>query len=235
MRTTRAHNDYRETTWLNPKVEVRDSTIEGRGLFALQDIEPGEMIIIMGGRVLTDDEFPALRLEKYSSAAIDEGLNILLDTPNPAECGNHSCDANTWMRDEVTTEAMRLIPAGGELTIDYATHTGTPDWSMPCNCGSTLCRHTVTGNDWRRADVQERYRGHFSPFLNARIEQLRGRAATPPMTDTSNIQHPTSSPPPISNLRPPTPCPWPASASSTSRWSGPAPPARACSPTWAPR
>ena len=176
MRTTRAHDAYRETTWLNPKVEVRDSTIEGRGLFALQDIEPGEVIIIMGGSVLTDGEFLALNLEKYSAAAIDEGLNILLDTPNPAECGNHSCDANTWMRDEVTSEAKALIPAGRELTIDYATQTGFAAWSMPCNCGSTACRGTVTGADWRLSDVQARYRGHFSPFLNARIERLRTEA-----------------------------------------------------------
>ena len=180
MRTTRAHNRYRETTWLSPKVEVRDSTIEGRGLFALQDIQPGETVIIMGGTVLTDDEFQALRLEKYSSAAIDEGLNILLDTPNPAEDGNHSCDANTWMRDEVTSEAKVQIATGRELTIDYATQTGFAAWSMPCNCGSTACRGTVTGNDWRLSDVQARYRGHFSPFLNARIEQLRAAAGVKP-------------------------------------------------------
>jgi hypothetical protein len=178
MRTKRAHDEYADTTWLNPKVEVRNSTIEGCGLFALEDIQTGETVIIMGGRVLTDDAFQALRLEKYSSAAIDEGLNILLDTPNPAECGNHSCDANTWMRDEVTSEAKAPIPAGNELTIDYATQTGFADWSMPCNCGSASCRGTVTGNDWRRPDVQDRYRGHFSPFLNARIERLRSQAET---------------------------------------------------------
>ena len=180
MRTSRAHEKYRDTTWLNPKFEVRDSMIDGRGLFALEDVEPGETVVIMGGRVLTDHEFEALRLEKYSSAAIDEGLNILLDTPNPAECGNHSCDANTWMRDEVTTEAKRLIHAGEELTIDYATLTGTAEWSMACNCGSDPCRGTVTGNDWRRADVQERYLGYFSPFLNARIQRLRTKASARP-------------------------------------------------------
>jgi hypothetical protein len=176
MRTSRAHDEYRDTTWLNPKVEVRDSRIEGRGLFALQDIAPGEVIIIMGGRLLTDDQLHALQLEKYSSAAIDEGLHVLLDTPNAAEFGNHSCDANTWMHDEVTTEAKRLIAAGDELTIDYATHTAIAAWSMTCNCGSPPCRGTITGDDWRRADVQERYRGHFSPFLNARIERLRTEA-----------------------------------------------------------
>jgi hypothetical protein len=178
MRTSRAHREYRNTTWLNPKVEVRRSVIEGCGLFALEDIATGEAIILLGGRVLTDDEFNALRLEKYSSAAIDEGLNILLDAPNPAECGNHSCDANTWMHDEVTTETKRPIRAGEELTIDYATHSGNAGWSMRCNCGLSVCRGVITGDDWRRPDVQERYCEHFSPFLNARIERLQSQEPT---------------------------------------------------------
>ena len=178
MRTTRAHDGYRDTTWLNPKVEVWQSPIEGCGLFALEDIGAGEIIIVMGGEVLADDEFRefAATTPKYSASAIDEGLHMLLDTPNPAECGNHSCDANTWMRDEVTTEAARLIRTGEELTIDYATHTGIASWSMPCNCVSPLCRGTITGDDWRISAVQARYEGHFSPFLNARIKRLRDGA-----------------------------------------------------------
>ena len=30
----------------------------------------------------------------------------------------------------------------------------------------------VTGNDWRLLELQERYAGHFSPFINARIAKL---------------------------------------------------------------
>jgi hypothetical protein len=45
-----------------------------------------------------------------------------------------------------------------------------PPWD--CGCGSALCRGRFTGRDWRRADLQEQYRGHFSPFINARIEGL---------------------------------------------------------------
>ncbi|HEY8767058.1 MAG TPA: SET domain-containing protein-lysine N-methyltransferase [Dehalococcoidia bacterium] len=163
---------YRDTTWLNPKIEVRPSAIEGRGLFAKEDIHEGEPIVLMGGQVLTDEEFRSLKLTKYSAAAIGEGLHILLDTPNPAEYGNHSCDANTWMADEVTTAAKRRIRPLEEVTIDYAVFTATEDWSMPCNCNSARCRGVVTGNDWRIPEVQQRYAGHFSPFLNVRIELL---------------------------------------------------------------
>jgi len=40
---------------------------------------------------------------------------------------------------------------------------------MECRCGSPLCRGVITGDDWRRTDLQARYRGHFSPFIDARI------------------------------------------------------------------
>jgi SET domain-containing protein len=144
---------YRATTWLNPKIEVRSSAIEGLGLFAKEDIHEGEPIVVMGGQVLTDEEFKSLKLTKYSAAAIGEGLHILLDTPNPAEYGNHSCHANTWMTNEVTTVARRRIRAREEVTVDYAVFTATEDWSMPCNCNSDRCRGVVTGSDWRIPEV----------------------------------------------------------------------------------
>lgn len=42
------------------------------------------------------------------------------------------------------------------------------DGSM-INCGSPNCRKIVTGRDWQRADLQEKYRGFFSWYLKARI------------------------------------------------------------------
>jgi hypothetical protein len=46
-------------------------------------------------------------------------------------------------------------------------------WSMACHCGSPHCRRIVTNADWRRPDVQERYTGYCSPFLNRRIAAAR--------------------------------------------------------------
>ena len=87
---------------------------------------------------------------------------------------NHSCDPNVWMQDEVTLEARRDSAIGEELTIDYAMFEGSEDWVSPwaCRCGSACCRGKFTGQDWRRKDLQERYRDHFSPFINKRIRRL---------------------------------------------------------------
>lgn len=38
-------------------------------------------------------------------------------------------------------------------------------YEMNCRCGSLSCRGVVTGQDWRRADLQEKYGDHISWYL----------------------------------------------------------------------
>jgi hypothetical protein len=165
-------------SWLDPRVEIRPSPISGRGLFAREPIAAGEIVERWGGVRMTDAELweIAATLPRYNSAAVSEGNNLLLALDDPIGFGNHSCDPNLWMRDAITVEARRAIARDEELTIDYATHTVTPSWRMEteCRCGSPLCRSIITGNDWQRPELQERYRGHFSPFINDRIARLQG-------------------------------------------------------------
>jgi uncharacterized protein len=156
--------------WVDPRIEARPSAIEGLGLFASAPIRRGEVVGILGGRVVDDEELARIvrSREKYNTSAISEGWNVLLADDELIARGNHSCDSNLWMRDAVTLEARSDIEIGEEVTIDYALQTAV-EWEMRCNCGSRLCRRVVRGSDWRMPDVQKRYAGHFSPFLNARI------------------------------------------------------------------
>jgi putative ABC transport system permease protein len=48
---------------------------------------------------------------------------------------------------------------------------------MLCQCGSPLCRHEITSEDWRRPDLWERYGDHWVPALLERIEAIPGVAA----------------------------------------------------------
>jgi uncharacterized protein len=117
------------------------------------------------GRVLmAEEEFRAFlrKTPRFNAIQVDEDLH-LVEPPEMTKrrqggSPDHSCDSNLWMADE-------------ELTVDYALHTANPNWELdgPCNCGSALCRGTVRGSDWRLPEVQERYRDHFSPFINERI------------------------------------------------------------------
>lgn len=165
-------------SWLDPRVAVRASPIEGLGLFAAAAIGAGEVVARWGGTPIADDALPALEARwretggPYSCAAIGEGISLHQAVDNPLRYGNHSCDPNLWLADATTEIARRDIAAGEELTFDYALATAVP-WSMPCRCGSPLCRGLITGDDWRDPALRARYRGHFSPFIEARI----GRAS----------------------------------------------------------
>lgn len=46
---------------------------------------------------------------------------------------------------------------------------------FPSRCGSSACRGFVRGDDWRRPDVAERYRGFFSTHLTRRLINLEPR------------------------------------------------------------
>jgi len=152
-------------------------------MFARAPIAQGEVVTIWGGTLLLDEADLAGQREKwiaegYVWATVGEGL-YLAQRLEPGEedltdCINHSCDPNVWMQDEVTLVARRDIPVGEELTIDYCLFEGDEDYVPPwtCRCGTALCRGRFTGRDWWRADLQGRYGGHFSPFINARIEGL---------------------------------------------------------------
>lgn len=161
---------------------MRASTIDRLGLFAAADVKMGERVMAWGGRVITDRQVEALHATyeatgvEHSCAAIGEGLNLLQEADDPLRYGNHCCDPNLWMLDATCEGARRDIAAGEELTIDYSTISVVPSWRMECRCGSPLCRGVITGDDWRKAELQARYRDHFSPFINVRIRQLGERS-----------------------------------------------------------
>jgi hypothetical protein len=69
--------------------------------------------------------------------------------------------------------AWREIEAGEEITTDYAYGEASPSYRLePCACGSRLCRGRVTGDDWRLPELQQRYRGHFTPHIERLIQGL---------------------------------------------------------------
>lgn len=74
--------------------------------------------------------------------------------------------------------AMREIEPGEELLHDWAT-TDDLDYTMKCRCGSAQCRVVVTGQDWRRPELQQKYRGWFSWFLQRKLDQLGSNEAKP--------------------------------------------------------
>jgi hypothetical protein len=155
--------------WLTPKAEVRGSPNEGWGHFAVTAIAAQEVVMRLGGDVIDDVALAALT-PPYSSVALDENAHLLIDPAHPVRYGNHGCDPNLWMEGALAVVARRAIAPGEELTIDYATQTGTERWRMPCRCGAPICRGEITGADWRLPHLQSAYGEHWTPMLQRRIE-----------------------------------------------------------------
>ena len=168
---------YRVDSRIDPRVAIGPSRLGGRGVFATERIGAGEVVVIWGGTVFTEEDVRAGRARRGSVSAIDEGLYLagrVDEEPDVDDFMNHCCDPSVWMLDEVTLVARWEIDPGEELTADYATWEGNEGWvsRWECACASGRCRGRVTGRDWRSRELQERYRGHFSPFIERRIARL---------------------------------------------------------------
>ena len=161
-------------TWFSPKIEKRTSGIHGRGLFARESIAQDEIVIVKGGYVLTEAQRDAISLELGpSEIQITEELFIGPTTRAEREGGmmhlNHSCEPNLGLQGQIVFVAMREIAAGEELSIDYAMTDDEP-YEMVCECGAELCRTLITGFDWKDPQIQSRYNGYFSWFIQRRID-----------------------------------------------------------------
>jgi hypothetical protein len=162
--------------WLHDALEARTSTISGFGLFASEQIASGIVVIRFGGRVMSTADLHALfdddRQGTYvDTISIDDDLHLVLPERTPAHFANHSCDPSLWHVSQYEVATRRAIDAGDELTIDYATNSGDPSFTMECTCASPLCRGTITAEDWRRPELQDRYEGHWIPVLATLIER----------------------------------------------------------------
>ena len=177
------HSDRRGngvTSWFDPRTEKRTSSIQGRGLFARHAIPAGTIVAVKGGSIMDASAFARVR-DHVSPAEIqiEDALYIAPRSADEVEanilCLNHSCDPNVGVRGQITFVAIRDIADGAELTIDYAMIDGDPAERMECACGAAGCRRLVTGDDWRRPELQARYAGYFSRYIADRIDASRRR------------------------------------------------------------
>ena len=171
---------YLKRSWINPKLISGKSRIHGEGVFAGEKIDAGERLMEFGGELVTLAQALSPNYRERSVWMVGDGAYLALPTDDPDESLdehlNHSCDANIWLTDEVIVAARRDIDAGEEVTLDHATwnfdEAVYADKNQACTCGAKNCRGKLTENDWRRADVQAHYRGHFHPIIQKMIDML---------------------------------------------------------------
>ena len=128
-------------------LEVRSSSIEGKGCFATKPFARWHKIAEYAGEIITDAEaFKRARGRRHlricaidSRWSLDGGVG-----GNASAFINHSCAPTAFMRityNHILFIARRDIQPGEEITVDYG-YTYHSD-SKRCHCGAKTCRSTI--------------------------------------------------------------------------------------------
>jgi len=140
------------------RLQVRQSGVHGKGVFALVPIAKGELILEYTGEVITWDE--ALRRHPHDPSQPDHTFYFHLSDElvidgnvggNASKWINHSCAPNVEADDEsgqVYLLATRKIKPGDELFFDYGLviderYTPALKKRFECRCGAKRCRGTM--------------------------------------------------------------------------------------------
>jgi SET domain-containing protein len=135
------------------QIEVRESGVHGRGVYAAQAIPEGARIIEYTGERVSWEAAPDNPDDPHTfNFGLENG-----DVINPEAGGNdarwinHSCDPNCEAVEEddrVFIYAMRDIQLGEELLYDYHMELDEPiteasKKKFACHCGASNCRGTM--------------------------------------------------------------------------------------------
>jgi uncharacterized protein len=166
------------TNWLHPVLSVRDSPINGRGLFSTGDLPTGTVLARFGGFLYPVSARYDPTVVQPSTAAGVADFVLLAEHVNgskdESDYINHSCSPNVGMADAITIVAIRDILAEEELTADYAYWEADQGYVMKssCNCRSSNCRGRITGEDWRLFENYDHLAQWSSPFIRRRMTSV---------------------------------------------------------------
>jgi len=128
------------------RLEIRESSIHRRGVYACERIPAGRKVI----------EYTGERISRRETKRRGDGLVTYLFTldnywtidgavgGSGAEIINHSCDPNLFasiVRGHILYMSRRLILPEEELTIDYRFDDDAD--KVRCRCGARTCRGTI--------------------------------------------------------------------------------------------
>jgi hypothetical protein len=160
-----------DESWLTPLAECRAARSQGIGVHAVEFIPAGTTVAAFGGNVVERAALDKLDEDlRIHSIQVDDDLFLVSKPPfESADFFNHSCAPNCGIAGSILVVTMRDVESGEELCFDYAM-SDTDDYDeFTCNCGSDACRGVVRSDDWRSPEIQARYAGWFSAYIERRL------------------------------------------------------------------
>jgi len=137
------------------RIEVRESRVHGRGVYATKPIRKGTRIIEYTGKRVLWESAPDNPGDPHTFLfGLDNGTEVIDPAigGNEARWINHSCEPNCEAIEEederIFIYALRNLQPGEELFYDYALQVDGPITrevieESRCFCGSPRCRGTM--------------------------------------------------------------------------------------------
>ena len=128
---------------MHSAVCVRDSNIQGLGVFASRHFAAGEVILTIDDSYVVDADHLLPAGEEHHCDFLGGGTTVWMQLPERHI--NHCCDPNVYVR---TTDGQRQVVAirdikiAEEIAYDYSIN-GYGDTVWNCHCGVDRCRQTI--------------------------------------------------------------------------------------------
>lgn len=140
---------------------IKNSGIQGKGVFARTNLKSGESIGIVKGPIVPDNEESCRKYGAHYIHSISYTHAILVK--NSLRFTNHSCEPSCGLKNRIEIVAMKDIKKNNEITIDYDTL--DYNWEMICNCGSQNCRKKIRGYKYLDEKLKDKYKEFTAPYL----------------------------------------------------------------------
>jgi SET domain-containing protein len=147
-------------------LHVKDSTIQGVGLFSGVNLAAGTILFeIKGERVVHPEYDPYLADKNPNWMGIGYCEWIIMYPNNNGLFINHSCNPNVIINDKLQLVTFKPVKADEELLLDYSTTELDPNWRMQCNCGEYKCRRTLRSFQFLPKFTQRKYSRFIAPVF----------------------------------------------------------------------
>ena len=143
---------------MNKKIQVKESPIHGKGVFAKRPLKAGKRVLEYKGELITWKE--ALQRHPHDPSQPQHTFFFHIDDQHVIDGGvggnaarwiNHACEPNCEAKekgDRIFIKALRDIEVGEELNYNYGLviegrQTAKLKREYACHCGSACCRGTM--------------------------------------------------------------------------------------------
>jgi SET domain-containing protein len=157
---------------LQQHLHIKDSPIQGKGLFSDVDIQRGEVLWEIVGEKIQHEYNPRLAAENPNWIGTGPEEWLMMGPGDIAIYLNHSCEPNVIVNEKLEIIAMRAIRKNEELLLDYSTTELDPYWKMECSCGARDCRKILRSFQYLPEELRKRYGKFIAPGFTRVTEAM---------------------------------------------------------------